>query len=78
MEVKWCTCRAEIALLVTKNKVEGIGEWGECHVEKKLVDAEIKLELTRMEREIVKRKLFKSYGWNKKFYMEMVRIKDCS
>ncbi|GKD84045.1 hypothetical protein Tco_1350884 [Tanacetum coccineum] len=43
LEVKWFSCRAEIALLKSNNKVEGIGEWGECHVENKLVDVEMKL-----------------------------------
>ncbi|GKE77958.1 hypothetical protein Tco_1544078 [Tanacetum coccineum] len=41
---------------------------------KKLVEAEIKLELARMERGMVERRLHASYGWNKRFYMEMVRI----
>ncbi|GJW07345.1 hypothetical protein Tco_1569768 [Tanacetum coccineum] len=38
LEVKWFSCRAKIALLKSNNKVEGIREWGECHVEKKLVE----------------------------------------
>ncbi|GJR41679.1 putative reverse transcriptase domain-containing protein [Tanacetum coccineum] len=42
--------------------------------EKKLVEAEMKLELARMERDMVERRLHASYGWNKRFYMEMVRI----
>ncbi|GJW57771.1 hypothetical protein Tco_0104502 [Tanacetum coccineum] len=54
LEVKWFSCRAEIALLKSNNKVE--------------------VGLTRMEREIVKGKLSKSYGWNKRFYMKMVCI----
>ncbi|GJT58718.1 hypothetical protein Tco_1002251 [Tanacetum coccineum] len=41
---------------------------------KKLVEAEMKLELARMERDMVERRLHASYGWDKKFYMEMVRI----
>ncbi|GJY45337.1 hypothetical protein Tco_0434400, partial [Tanacetum coccineum] len=41
---------------------------------KKLVEAEMKLELARMERDMVERRLHASYGWNKRFYMEMVRI----
>ncbi|GJY06130.1 hypothetical protein Tco_0373184 [Tanacetum coccineum] len=41
---------------------------------KKLVEAEMKLELARMERDMVERRLRASYGWNKRFYMEMVRI----
>ncbi|GKG62996.1 hypothetical protein Tco_0638643, partial [Tanacetum coccineum] len=41
---------------------------------KKLVEAEMKLELARMKRDMVERRLHASYGWNKRFYMEMVRI----
>ncbi|GJT27049.1 putative reverse transcriptase domain-containing protein [Tanacetum coccineum] len=41
---------------------------------KKLVEAEMKLELARMEHDMVERRLHASYGWNKRFYMEMVRI----
>ncbi|GJY50854.1 putative reverse transcriptase domain-containing protein [Tanacetum coccineum] len=41
---------------------------------KKLVKAEMKLELARMEHDMVERRLHASYGWNKRFYMEMVRI----
>ncbi|GJQ94974.1 putative reverse transcriptase domain-containing protein [Tanacetum coccineum] len=41
---------------------------------KKLVEAEMKLELARMERDMVERRLHASYGWDKRFYMEMVRI----
>ncbi|GJW02845.1 putative reverse transcriptase domain-containing protein [Tanacetum coccineum] len=40
----------------------------------KLVKAEMKLKLARMEHDMVERKLHASYGWNKRFYMEMVRI----
>ncbi|GJT36022.1 putative reverse transcriptase domain-containing protein [Tanacetum coccineum] len=40
----------------------------------KLVKAEMKLELARMEHDMVERRLHASYGWNKRFYMEMVRI----
>ncbi|GJV47893.1 hypothetical protein Tco_1438105 [Tanacetum coccineum] len=42
---------------------------------KKLVEAEMKLELARMERDMVERRLHASYRWNKRFYMEMVRIR---
>ncbi|GKF45283.1 hypothetical protein Tco_0131835 [Tanacetum coccineum] len=42
---------------------------------KKLVEAEMKLELAPMEHDIVERRLHASYGWNKRFYMEMVRIR---
>ncbi|GJW74845.1 putative reverse transcriptase domain-containing protein [Tanacetum coccineum] len=42
---------------------------------KKLVEAEMKLELARMEHDMVERRLHASYGWNKRFYMEMVRIR---
>ncbi|GJU35541.1 hypothetical protein Tco_1183895 [Tanacetum coccineum] len=41
---------------------------------KKLTEAEMKLELACMERDMVERRLHASYGWNKRFYMEMVRI----
>ncbi|GKF39344.1 hypothetical protein Tco_0119405, partial [Tanacetum coccineum] len=41
---------------------------------KKLVEVEMKLELARMEHDMVERRLHASYGWNKRFYMEMVRI----
>ncbi|GKC87337.1 hypothetical protein Tco_1147986 [Tanacetum coccineum] len=41
---------------------------------KKLVEAEMKLELARMEHDMLERRLHASYGWNKRFYMEMVRI----
>ncbi|GJR42823.1 hypothetical protein Tco_1310926, partial [Tanacetum coccineum] len=48
LEVKWFSCRAEIALLKSNNKVEGIREWGECHVEKKLVER-FYMEMVRIE-----------------------------
>ncbi|GKA44060.1 hypothetical protein Tco_0736784, partial [Tanacetum coccineum] len=41
---------------------------------KKLVEAEMKLELARMGRDMVERRLHASYGWDKWFYIEMVRI----
>ncbi|GKF65562.1 hypothetical protein Tco_0192079, partial [Tanacetum coccineum] len=41
---------------------------------KKLVKAEMKLELARMEHDKVERRLHAFYGWKKRFYMEMVRI----
>ncbi|GJW70584.1 hypothetical protein Tco_0127501 [Tanacetum coccineum] len=41
---------------------------------KKLVEAEMKLELARMEHDMVERRLHASYGWSNRFYMEMVRI----
>ncbi|GKG11094.1 hypothetical protein Tco_0342494, partial [Tanacetum coccineum] len=41
---------------------------------KMLVEAEMKLELARMEHDMVERRLHASYGLNKRFYMEMVRI----
>ncbi|GJV36825.1 hypothetical protein Tco_1409302 [Tanacetum coccineum] len=40
----------------------------------KLVKAEMKLKLARMEHDMVERRLHASYGWNKRFYMKMVRI----
>ncbi|GJZ90966.1 hypothetical protein Tco_0662893 [Tanacetum coccineum] len=48
LEVKWFSCQAEIALLKSNNKVEGIREWGECHVEKKLVER-FYMEMVRIE-----------------------------
>ncbi|GJV51072.1 hypothetical protein Tco_1446813 [Tanacetum coccineum] len=56
-------------------KITDIGELGKCHIEKRMAETEMKLESTCMEREIVKGKLSKSYGWNKRFYMEMVCIR---
>ncbi|GJU22668.1 putative reverse transcriptase domain-containing protein, partial [Tanacetum coccineum] len=41
---------------------------------KKLVEAEMKLELAHKEHDMVERRLHASYGWNKRFYMEMVRM----
>ncbi|GJY26574.1 hypothetical protein Tco_0401300, partial [Tanacetum coccineum] len=41
---------------------------------KKLVEAEMKLELARMEHDMVERRLLASYRWNNRFYMEMVHI----
>ncbi|GJT55108.1 putative reverse transcriptase domain-containing protein [Tanacetum coccineum] len=38
------------------------------------LEAEMKLELARMGHDMVERRLHASYGWNKRFYMEMVRI----
>ncbi|GJU10415.1 putative reverse transcriptase domain-containing protein [Tanacetum coccineum] len=35
---------------------------------KKLVEAEMKLKLARMEHDMVERRLHASYGWNKRFY----------
>ncbi|GJY07250.1 hypothetical protein Tco_0374304 [Tanacetum coccineum] len=48
LEVKWFSCRAEIALLKSNNKVEGIREWGECHIKKKLVER-FYMEMVRIE-----------------------------
>ncbi|GJW95518.1 hypothetical protein Tco_0175190 [Tanacetum coccineum] len=53
MKVKWSTCRVEIALLESKNKITDIGEFGKCHVEKRMDETEMKLESTCMEREMV-------------------------
>ncbi|GKF10061.1 hypothetical protein Tco_0047987, partial [Tanacetum coccineum] len=41
---------------------------------KKLVEAGMKLELAHMERDMMERRLHASYEWNKRFYIEMVRI----
>ncbi|GJZ84820.1 hypothetical protein Tco_0650159 [Tanacetum coccineum] len=42
---------------------------------KKLVEAEMKLELACMGHDMVEKRLHASYGWNKRFYMKMVRIR---
>ncbi|GKE35188.1 hypothetical protein Tco_1454510, partial [Tanacetum coccineum] len=41
---------------------------------KNLTETEIKLVLARMEHEIAKRRLHESRVWNKRFYLDMVRI----
>ncbi|GJZ02525.1 hypothetical protein Tco_0520486 [Tanacetum coccineum] len=43
-------------------------------LKKRLTDTEIKLDLTRMERDSFERRLLESIGWNRRFYLEMVRI----
>ncbi|GKF13177.1 hypothetical protein Tco_0051103, partial [Tanacetum coccineum] len=43
-------------------------------LKKRLTDTKIKLDLTRMERDSFKRRLLESIGWNRRFYLEMVRI----
>ncbi|GJZ96571.1 hypothetical protein Tco_0668905 [Tanacetum coccineum] len=56
--------KTELPYFETKNK---IGE-----KEREILDRIRKL--ARMERDMVERRLRASYGWNKRFYMEMVRI----
>ncbi|GJY00468.1 hypothetical protein Tco_0357486, partial [Tanacetum coccineum] len=53
----------------------GIGKQRECHIEEKVAETETKLEWARMECDMDKRRLHVSQGWNKRFYMEMVRIR---
>ncbi|GJS89247.1 putative reverse transcriptase domain-containing protein [Tanacetum coccineum] len=43
-------------------------------LKKRLAETETKLEWARMERDMAERRLHVSQGWNKRFYMEMVRI----
>ncbi|GJS18842.1 hypothetical protein Tco_0413314 [Tanacetum coccineum] len=43
-------------------------------LKKRLTDTKIKLDLTRMERDSFERRLLESIGWNRRFYLEMVRI----
>ncbi|GJU35540.1 putative reverse transcriptase domain-containing protein [Tanacetum coccineum] len=60
---------------VVRDFPRGVFESGEnATSKKKLAEAEMKLELARIERDMVERRLHASYGWNKRFYMEMVRI----
>nr|GFA12628.1 hypothetical protein [Tanacetum cinerariifolium] len=40
---------------------------------KKLAEKEVLLDLTRMERDRVEKRLSESIWWNKRFYLEMVR-----
>ncbi|GJS07889.1 putative reverse transcriptase domain-containing protein [Tanacetum coccineum] len=44
-------------------------------LKKRLAETETKLEWARMERDMAERRLHVSQGWNKRFYMEMVRIR---
>ncbi|GKC04823.1 hypothetical protein Tco_0996433 [Tanacetum coccineum] len=44
-------------------------------LKKKLAKTETKLEWARMECDMAERRLHMSQGWNKRFYMEMVRIR---
>ncbi|GJV60832.1 hypothetical protein Tco_0464275 [Tanacetum coccineum] len=50
-------------------------ENGENATLKRLAETETKLEWARMERDMAERRLHVSQGWNKRFYMEMVRIR---
>ncbi|GJS51694.1 hypothetical protein Tco_0625056 [Tanacetum coccineum] len=43
-------------------------------LKKRLIKTETKLAWARMERDMVERRLHASYRWDKRFYMEMVRI----
>ncbi|GKE96914.1 hypothetical protein Tco_1581769 [Tanacetum coccineum] len=44
-------------------------------LKKRLAETETKLEWARMECDMAERRLHVSQGWNKRFYMEMVRIR---
>ncbi|GKG07998.1 hypothetical protein Tco_0333830, partial [Tanacetum coccineum] len=44
-------------------------------LKKRLAETETKLEWARMERDMAERRLHVSQGWNKRFYMEMVRVR---
>ncbi|GJV77563.1 putative reverse transcriptase domain-containing protein [Tanacetum coccineum] len=44
-------------------------------LKKRLTETKTKLEWARMERDMAERRLHVSQGWNKRFYMEMVRIR---
>ncbi|GJY71631.1 putative reverse transcriptase domain-containing protein [Tanacetum coccineum] len=44
-------------------------------LKKRLAETETKLEWARIERDMAERRLHVSQGWNKRFYMEMVRIR---
>ncbi|GJU60194.1 hypothetical protein Tco_1237960, partial [Tanacetum coccineum] len=69
-EAELSTNQAEIALL--KLKVLESGE--NATLKKRLTETETKLAWARMEREIAEGRLHESRVWNKRFYMEMVRI----
>ncbi|GJY31710.1 hypothetical protein Tco_0415205 [Tanacetum coccineum] len=43
-------------------------------LKKRLAETETKLEWARMERDMAERRLHVSQGWNKRFYLDMVRI----
>ncbi|GJR47644.1 hypothetical protein Tco_1315747, partial [Tanacetum coccineum] len=65
---------AQARVLEVELEGVGIGEWGECHIKKRLAEAETKVAWARMERDIAKRRLHESQVWNKIFYLDMVRI----
>ncbi|GJV44548.1 hypothetical protein Tco_1429084 [Tanacetum coccineum] len=69
-EAELSTNQAEIALL--KLKVLESGE--NATLKKRLTETETKLAWARMERDIAEGRLHESRVWNKRFYMEMVRI----
>ncbi|GKF07500.1 hypothetical protein Tco_0041724 [Tanacetum coccineum] len=66
--------RAQARVMEAELEGVGIGEWGECHIKKRLAEAETKVAWARMERDIAKRRLHESQVWNKIFYLDMVRI----
>ncbi|GJZ73463.1 hypothetical protein Tco_0637609 [Tanacetum coccineum] len=69
-EAELSTNQAEIALL--KWKVLESGE--NATLKKILTETETKLAWARMERDIAEGRLHESRVWNKRFYIEMVRI----
>nr|GEW10813.1 hypothetical protein [Tanacetum cinerariifolium] len=100
MEAELGTCKTEIALLKSKDKIEekerellnhdlenvkrALGNVLErmsvlkseenATLKKRLAETETKLAWARMERETADRRLHESRVWNKRFYLDMVRI----
>ncbi|GKA27856.1 putative reverse transcriptase domain-containing protein [Tanacetum coccineum] len=72
------TCQTEIALLKSKNKI-GKKERELLNHDLENVERALGYVLervsARMERDMDERRLHVSQGWNKRFYMEMVRIR---
>ncbi|GJZ05126.1 hypothetical protein Tco_0538401, partial [Tanacetum coccineum] len=64
------TCQTKIALL----KLKVLESRENATSKKKLVEAKMKLEWAYMEHDIAEGRLHESRVWNKRFYMEMVRI----
>ncbi|GJX04676.1 hypothetical protein Tco_0190592 [Tanacetum coccineum] len=71
-EAELSTNQAKIVLLKLKEVLES-GE--KATLKKRLTKTETKLEWARMERDIAEGRLHESRVWNKRFYMEMVRIR---
>ncbi|GJR60858.1 hypothetical protein Tco_1503020 [Tanacetum coccineum] len=76
-EAELSTNQTEIALLKSKDKIgekerEISGE--NATLKKRLDETETRLAWARMERDIAERSLHESQVWNKRFYLDMVRI----